>query len=72
MESKLYQILEWAKENGEVKIVDRIRIKVLPITIRENIYLNAIQPDTECSEECIEAVRDAVVAVIGKSCPIEI
>jgi hypothetical protein len=66
---KLYQILEWSKEHGEVKSVDRIRVKVLTLTIKEKLYLGQVGPDTECSPELLAAIRRVASEVVGKRCP---
>ncbi len=68
--SKLYQVLQWVKQEGEAKAIDRIRAKVLPVTIKESIYLNQVTPETECSPACLQAIIQAANQVVGKPCPI--
>jgi hypothetical protein len=69
MAGSLYDILEWAKSNGEVKVIDRIRVMVLPITMKEKIMLTNVTKTTACSNECLDAVRKAATQVVGKACP---
>lgn len=69
MAGSLYDILEWAKKNGEVKVLDRIRVHVLPVTMQEKIRINEVTPTTTCSSACLEAVRKAASNVVGKPCP---
>lgn len=67
--SQLYNIIQWAQQNGEVKAIDRIRVQVLPVTMKEKIRLNEVTKDTECSPECLDAIRKAASDVVGKRCP---
>jgi len=67
--STLFDVLEWAKQNGEVKIIDRIRVQVLPVTMKEGIALNDVTKDTACSAECLDAVRKAASEIVGQPCP---
>ncbi|MBI2569986.1 MAG: hypothetical protein HYV63_23520 [Candidatus Schekmanbacteria bacterium] len=69
MPKTLYEVLQWAKENGEVKAVDRIRVFVLPNALREGVILAAVNPKTACSREFLAEVRKAAEAVVGKPCP---
>jgi hypothetical protein len=66
---RLYEILQWAAANGEANVVARIRLKVLPLTVKEGILLDKVKPETEVSEPYLRAVRDAVSQVVGKPCP---
>lgn len=69
MAGSLYDIIEWAKQNGEVKVVDRIRVKVLPVTMQEKIVIAEVTPSTACSPACLDAVRQAAINIVGKPCP---
>lgn len=69
MAGTLYDILEWARKNGEPKVIDRIRVYVLPITMQEKIRINEVKPDTQCSQSCLDAVRQAASNTVGKPCP---
>ncbi len=70
MGASLYDVLNWAKTNGEVKVVERIRLRVIGWTMREGISLANVHPDTKCSGECLDAVRRAASEVVGKPCPL--
>ena len=70
MASKLYGLLEWAKENGEVKILYRIRIKAMLHTLEEGINLAEVSPDTTCSNTCLEAIHEVVTELVGRPCPL--
>lgn len=69
MAGTLYQILEWARTSGEPKVIDRIRVYVLPVTMKEQIRITEVKPDTVCSQACLDAVRKAASSVVGKDCP---
>ncbi len=72
MNSKLYDILEWVKSNGEVKAMDRLRVKVLPVTMKEGLVLTDVTYDTTCSPETLRVIRDAATEIVGKECPISL
>jgi hypothetical protein len=65
----LFQILEWARDNGELLVIERIRLKVLSASIREGIQLGKVTPRSGCSNEYLNTVRRAVEEVVGKPCP---
>jgi hypothetical protein len=65
----LYEILQWAAANGEVNVVARIRLKILPLTVKEGIVLDRVKPETTVSPEYLQAVRDVVSQVVGRPCP---
>jgi hypothetical protein len=69
MSSRLYSILKWAKDKGEMRAVERIRLRVLVASIEEGIALTKVGPETSCSPKYLQAVRDAASAVVGKPCP---
>jgi hypothetical protein len=66
---RLYDILQWATANGEVNVVARIRLKILPLTVKEGIVLDRVKPETVVSESYLKAVREVVSEVVGKPCP---
>jgi hypothetical protein len=72
MASALYQILEWAKSTGEVRAVERIRLKVLTASLDEGIALQRVGPDTPCSQAYLAKVHAAASDVVGQLCPIAI
>jgi hypothetical protein len=67
---RLFRVLEWAKDNGDVTTMSRVRVMVLPMTVKERIVLDRVGPATTCSTEYLEAVRRAVNNVVGKECPL--
>ena len=69
MRGSLYDILNWAKTNGEVNALLRIRIMVLPLSVKEGIILDQVKPTSTCSEQYLHAVRKAAQEVVGKPCP---
>ncbi|MBI4396341.1 MAG: hypothetical protein HY548_04540 [Elusimicrobia bacterium] len=70
MPGSLYQILNWAKENGEVECLSRIRLKLLIHSVKEKIFIDDVGPNTNCSDEYLQEVRKAVGEVVGKNCPL--
>lgn len=67
---RLFRVLEWAKENGDVSTVSRVRVMVLPLSVKERIVLDRVGPATACSHEYLDAVRRAVRNVVGRECPL--
>jgi hypothetical protein len=70
MASDLYQVIDWAKTNGEVKVLDRIKLKTLSKLVQERVTLDQVTPATTCSPELVAAVRAAASDVVGKPCPV--
>lgn len=67
-------VFDWAKENGEVKAVDRILIKVMLLLIKNKITLTAATIDrmetgVVLPEELSEAIVRAAEEVVGKPVP---
>ncbi|MEZ4329054.1 MAG: hypothetical protein R3B40_27760 [Polyangiales bacterium] len=48
----------------------RVRLMVLPLTVRERIILDKVTAETQVSTEYLDAVRDAITAVVGQECPL--
>ncbi len=67
--SDLYRIMQWATSNGEVKAVSRIRMKMLPISVKEHVNLGAVDASTQCSPEFLAAFRKTASDIVGKNCP---
>ncbi len=66
----LHAVLEWAKAEGEVKALDRMRMFCLGALLADDITgLQAVTPQTACSAETLDAVRKAAERVVGKPCP---
>jgi hypothetical protein len=67
-------VFDWARENGEVKAIDRILVKVLLLLIKNKITLTAAtieRMETRMSlpEELSSAIVRAAGEVVGKSVP---
>jgi hypothetical protein len=67
-------IFDWAKENGEVKAVDRILIKVMLLLIKNKITLTAatiekMETRMALPEELNAAIVRAAQEVVGKPVP---
>ena len=71
MPGTLFEILQWARENGDITAVDRIRIYVLPQIVTEGFVFSEVGPSTTCSPVLLDAVRSAASEVVGKPCPIQ-
>lgn len=70
MASPLYDIIQWAQANGEVKTIDRIRVSLLPDLLAEEVWLNDLTPASTCSAQLLSKIRDQASAVVGQPCPI--
>jgi hypothetical protein len=67
-------VFDWAKENGEVKAVDRILIKVMLLLIKNKVTLTAatierMETRMALPEEVIVAIIRAAEEVVGKPLP---
>jgi hypothetical protein len=69
MASPLYQILEWTKLHGEVKVLDRMRVYLLAVALRENLRFDQIKPETTCSDDALKMIRELASDLVGKPCP---
>jgi hypothetical protein len=80
LESRVYAmadvkaIFDWARDNGEVKAVDRILIKVMLVLIKNKITLTAaaiekMEARMDLPEELFRAIIVAAEAVVGKPVP---
>jgi hypothetical protein len=68
------RIFDWAKDNGEVKAVDRILIKVMLLLIKNKITLTAatiekMETRMALPEELTAAIVRAAGEVVGKPVP---
>ena len=67
-------IFDWARENGEVKAVDRILVKVMLLLIKNKITLTAatiqrMETGMSLPEELISAIVRAAEEVVRKPVP---
>ncbi len=65
----LHEIVEWVKRDGEAHAINRLRLKVLATTIREGLALSEVTPETQCSRDCLIAVRKAAAEIVGRPAP---
>ncbi len=68
--SAVHNVLEWAKREGDVKVVDRIRVRILPEALDEGIQIGLIDENTTCSPAFLLKFRETVSKVVGKPCPV--
>jgi hypothetical protein len=67
-------IFDWAKDNGEVKAVDRILVKVMLLLIKNRITLTAatiakMETRMALPEELVAAIVRAAEEVVGRPVP---
>ena len=67
-------VFDWAKDNGEVKAVDRILVKVMLLLIKNKITLTAaaiakMETGMALPEELNVAIVRAAEEVVGKPVP---
>jgi len=64
-------LFEWAVQEGEAKVVDRVLIKVVPKLLSAGIRVSAEEISAMdsffVSEEIFEAMREVVEQIVGKS-----
>lgn len=65
----LHRILQWTRDNGEVRSFERLRLRMLRLTVREGIRLDRVTTDTSCSEDYLRRVREAATEIVGTQCP---
>ena len=68
--TKLYDIIKWVRQEGEVQAENRLRMRTLPFTTREGLAFSSINASTNASEELVVAMRKEASAVVGRPCPI--
>jgi len=66
----LYKLKEWVESNGPVGSLGRLRLKLLPLSIAENISWGQLTPETTSSHEYLAAARKAASEVVGEECPL--
>lgn len=69
MASSLHEVVTWTEQNGEVKAIDRLRVKVLPDLMSEGITLSTVNAETSCTPPLLKKVADAASSVVGRPCP---
>ncbi len=69
MAQKLFDVLEWVRASGGADALLRLRLKVLPLSVREGIILDRVDATTKCSDAYLAAARKAASEVVGKVCP---
>ena len=69
MAKNLYEVLQWVKSNGEPMALVRMRLKLLPLTVREGIVLEEVSASTPCSAAYLSATRAIASEVVGSPCP---
>ena len=70
-------IFDWARENGEVKAIDRILVKVMLLLIKNKITLTPttierMESRLELPDEVTAAIRKAAESVVGRPVPTEL
>ena len=68
------RVFDWAKDNGEVKAVDRILVKVMLLLIKNRITLTAaaiakMETRMALPEEVSAAIVRAAEEVVGRPVP---
>ena len=67
--SNLFIVLDWLQKEGEAQSINRLRIKILPFSIKEGIVLSRVERATACSPELLNLARKAASEIVGKPCP---
>lgn len=65
----LLAVVQWTQMNGDVSALSRLRMMVLPLTVKEGIIFDRVDGTTKCSPQYLDAVRDAASKIVGKECP---
>lgn len=72
--SDIKRVFDWARDNGEVKAVDRILVKVMLQLIKNRITLtaatiNKMDSRTALPEDVVAAIVRAAEEVVGRPLP---
>ena len=67
--TSLYDIICWVRDQGEIQAESRLRIRTLPLTVREGIAFAQIGPSTQGSPQLLNAMVREATQVIGKAYP---
>lgn len=70
LQGNLYRIVEWARREGDIAAISRMRVILLPLTVRERIVLDRVALETTCSPTYLSAARRAASDAVGKECPL--
>lgn len=70
MAGSLHDIVAWVRSNGAPGAVDRLRLRILPLTMRERLWWDDITPETVCSAQTLLEVKREASAIVGKPCPL--
>ncbi len=67
-------ILNWAQQNGEAKIIDRVLLRLLPVFIKNEMKMTdeMIESCNEIlvKEEIYKLIKKTVEELVGSSCEI--
>jgi len=64
-------IIEWTQQEGEVRALDRLRVLVLPILLKEGVIgLASVNAETNVSDQCYQALKEAAADIVGRTCPV--
>lgn len=68
--SKLNDLVTWAKENGDERVLARMKVFALGALLTEKIVLEDVDGSTACSDECFNKVKEAAEKVTKMTCPV--
>jgi hypothetical protein len=71
MAKSIKSVLDWAEENGEVKVVDRILVKVMMDLIKHKVVITAASnfDELEIPDELYQRIKNVAAEIVGKECP---
>lgn len=74
MRTDVGALFEWIRENGEVKAIDRVLLKVMLLLVRHKIVLTAsmierMETGPELPDEIVRALVKAAEEVVGRKIP---
>lgn len=64
----LFSICEWVKKEGSPDAIDRLRVKILAVLMKEGVTMKSMTKDTVISPGALKAVSAAASEVVGKPC----
>lgn len=67
----LFDVLSWVRQQGDPSAYIRLRLKLLPLSVREGLVLDEVQPMTSCSPDYLETARRMASEIVGRPFPMD-
>jgi hypothetical protein len=65
----LFEVLRWVRQQGDPSAYIRLRLKLLPLSVREGLVLDEVEPLTACSPDYLDTARKVAGEIVGRPYP---